>query len=84
MVTKLCVSDIISKVDNILIVKLNVDWTETGWKIQKLDVYICLSSINEDDILLNKNKLGYVLMQIMGADKGQDFENGTATFPLLI
>ena len=52
MVTKLCVGDIISKVDNILIVKLNVDWTETGWKIQKLDVYICLSSINEDDILL--------------------------------
>ena len=32
----------------------------------------------------NKNKLGYVLMQIMAADKGQDFENETATFPLLI
>ena len=27
-------------------------WTETGSKILKMDVYIWLSSINEDDILL--------------------------------
>ena len=36
----------------IVIVKRNVYWTETGWNILKLDVYIWLSSINEDDILL--------------------------------
>lgn len=33
-------------------VKRNVYWTEPGWNIKKLDVYIWLSSINEDDILL--------------------------------